>query len=107
MAPLVALIDEAGEWEEEQEEEEEEGEEEEVEEEKEGKEGKRIEEGNEKRKRRQRRRRRAGKPALRRAPESWEWLTVAIATCLSDCSGGCETEGAVVAVEEAVAVAFE
>lgn len=91
MAPLVALLDEAGEWEEEEEEKE-----------KDGKEG----EGGKK----ELRRRRRGKPALRRAPESWEWLTVAMATCLADCcSGGNVDDGGsvFVSVEEAVAVAFE
>lgn len=88
MAPLVALIDEAGQWEEEEQEEEEES--------KKGEEGK----GEEQRKQR----RREGQPALRRAPESWEWLTVAMATCLAGCTGG---DDGVVAVEEAVAVAFE
>ena len=79
MAPLVALIDEAGQWEEEDEEE--------------GEEGARS------------KNKRQGAPALRRAPESWEWLTVAMATCLAGCSVG-EGEGVFV-VEEAVAVAFE
>ena len=82
MAPLVALIDEAGRWEEE--EAEEEGEEQ-----------------------RRQQRRRIGQPALKRAPESWEWLTVAMATCLAGCTPESSDEAAVVAVEEAVAVAFE
>ena len=85
MAPLVALIDEAGQWEEEEDEEEQEGEE----------------------RRQCRRRRRRGRPALRRAPESWEWLTVAMATCLAGCTGAHGGGEAIVAVEEAVAVAFE
>lgn len=94
MAPLVALIDEAGQWEEEEEEEEQE-----------------VQEGEEQQQQRLRWRRQ-GRPALGRAPESWEWLTVAIATCLAGCTGGLgrgggEEEAVVVAVEEAVAVAFE
>ena len=96
MAPLVALIDEAGQWEEEEDEEEQE-----------------VQEGEEQQQQQRQRRRRQGRPALGRAPESWEWLTVAMATCLAGCTGGLggggggEEEAVVVAVEEAVAVAFE
>jgi hypothetical protein len=111
MAPLVALIDEAGQWEEEDEDWDEGGKGQEQQQQQQ-QQLQQLQQQQQQQQQQRLLRRRRGQPALRRAPETWEWLTVAMATCLAGCSGagsdrGGDAAGVVVAVEEAVAVAFE